>query len=86
MIFKRASSRNLLHTRSHLHGMIKDTWYTRAKTYDLGDIVLKGSFSYIMRSYTMRSWLKERGQEDWLLIYIVRELSVCIQWKIKTGE
>lgn len=28
MIFKRADSRNLLQTKSHLHGMTKDTWYT----------------------------------------------------------
>lgn len=46
--------RNSLQTRSHLHGMIKDTWYTRVEMSDFGDIVLfKGSFCY-----TMGLWLR----------------------------
>lgn len=72
MTFKRADSRNLLQPRSHLHGMIKDTWYTRVKMSGLGGIMLlEGPFCH-----TNGLQLKERGEKDWGLVYISSD--VCI--------
>lgn len=66
MTFKRVDSRNLLQTRSHLHGMIKDTWYTRVKMSGLGGMMLLKE----PLCHTNGLQLKERGKKDWGLVYI----------------